>query len=851
MPETTILRGSVDDGCSEQPQSRFARIIEATTDVIAMMDRFGELSYLNAAGRQVLSLDDDANLAGHWLREIHPEWAYEILVQEGIPAALRNGSWSGETALRSAEGEEYPVLQVVLAHVGRRGEVEFISTICRDISERKCKELERIEWANRYNAAIRASGQVVFDWDTVSGTVTYGDELEQLVGYCGDEMHGGIARLRQLIHPEDLAAFDTRLEVAKLRREPFENSFRITRRDATEAFVRAHGCFFLDRNGQIGRMVGFLTDVTKEKLAERSIQLAKEQLEQRVIERTSELARANIELKNSALRQATVARLGQRALAGQPLAELMLDAVGTVQEMLPADCASVLQYDENESVFKVLAEIGWTVQGCTDGFAGGRLSQSGYTVQVGEPVVSSDLASETRFQCSEPVKSAGLSSGLTVCIKVGEHPLGVLAAFSLKRREYSRDDVSFLQSIANVITAAIDRHAAEQSIRRAIADAETANRAKSEFLSRMSHELRTPLNAILGFTQLLEMEEHTEKQSESITHISRAGRNLLNLINEVLDIARLDAGRIQFNVESIEIAELLREVANLSTAAASKRKIIIRIAESPGDELFASTDRERLKQVLQNLISNGVKYNIDGGSITLAVARMTPSMWRISVTDTGVGISQEKLDRLFVPFERLGTREGGTEGGTGLGLVLCQRLVSGLGGRIGVASTVGLGSTFWVEVPAVDLAPAPARPAIPALPDIEITPASPGKKILQVLYIEDEVMNYALLERFLKPRRDIAIFSATQGNTGIALARERLPDLILLDLNLPDMNGEQVLRALRADPATAGIKVVAVTGEVDSDKRPSLQALGIQETLVKPYKLAAVTDLLDRALAAK
>jgi PAS domain S-box-containing protein len=852
MPFSSPNAGPVCDECPDLPMSCFARIFEATIDVVAMTDRNGRLLYLNAAGRKLIELSQDADIGGHTLRVLHPGWAYEILLQEAFPCALTQGSWSGETALRSAAGREYPVLQDVLAHAGEDGELEFISTICRDISDRKQKELERIEWANRYDAAIRASGQVVFDWDTLSGDIAYGGEIEKLLGFSLDEMSGGMERLRRVLHPEDLAQFDKRTELALLTRDPLDYTFRANRKDGREIIIHAHGCFFLDRQGQIGRMVGFLKDVTKERRSERAILLANERLDQRVTERTAELAKANLELKKSALRQAAVSKLGQHALAGQSLGELMFDAAETVREMLPCDCTAVLHYDEAEGHFKSLAEIGWTRDGKTPGaILDGQRCMSSYTVQTGEAVVSNDLTTETRFEVSESVKAAGARSAITACIKSGEHPLGVLASFSIQPREFSHDDVSFVQSIANVITAAIDRNHAEENIRTARADAESANRAKSEFLSRMSHELRTPLNAILGFTQLLEMEEHTDKQNESIDHISRAGRNLLDLINEVLDIARLDAGRVQFHMESVDVLELLREVTTFSTPAASKRNISIRMADAPGEASFVSSDRERLKQVLLNLVSNGVKFNQEGGGITLGVARMNAGIWRISVADTGIGIPQEKLARLFVPFERLGTREGGTEGGTGLGLALCQRLITGLGGRIGVASSVGAGSTFWVELPAAEIAPEPLPTQVSAPPGIRGGESSPSESVRKILYIEDDISNYYLLERFLRTRKDVKLISAAQGSIGLELAKEHRPALILLDLNLPDMNGEQVLRGLKADPSTADVRVVAVTGEIMSERTKELQALGVMEILVKPYKLTQITALLERSLAGK
>ncbi len=851
MPDLQPMKGTVRDISVDEPNSRFARIFEATTDVVAMTGREGHLLYLNAAGRKLLDLEPDAEISSLTLGGLHPEWAFEIVRLEGIPSAQQQGSWSGETALISATGREFPVLQLVLVHLGTDGTLEFVTTICRDISDRKLKELERIEWANRYNAAIQASGQVVFDWDTLSSEIAYGGEIEQLLGFSADEMVGGIDRLRNVVHPDDVNAFDDRIEVATMMRDPFDYTFRAIRKNGVEVIIRVQGCFFLDRHGQFGRMVGFLKDVTKERMGEQAIQLANERLEQRVAERTGELAKANFDLRNSALRQAAVSRLGQRALAGQSLGELMLDAAKTVMEMLPCEYSSVLQYNDQADDFKPLAEVGWpNTGGPRLPIPGGTRSLSGYAVLTGNAVVSTDIEAETRFQYSDASRVAGVRSGIAACIKAGERPLGVFVSFSLRRRDFSHDDVSFVQSIANVLTAAIERHEAEDSIRRARAEAEAANRAKSEFLSRMSHELRTPLNAILGFTQILEMEEHTENQAESIGHISRAGRNLLNLINEVLDIARLDSGRVEFLMESVDVLELIQETVNSVSPAAAKRNITIRLSDLPASAPFVRSDRERLRQILQNFLSNAVKFNHEGGSVLLTVAHCNSSHWRIGVTDTGIGIPQENLARLFVPFERLGTREGGIEGGSGLGLALCQRLITSLDGRIGVSSNVGTGSTFWVELPAEETEIREPVPT-PALPNVEATPPAPAKEIHKILYIEDDAANYFLVDRFLANRKDIQLMSALLGSVGIAMAREHLPDLILLDLNLPDMDGEQILRSLRGDRITNGIRVVAVTGEMMIEREEELRALGVLEILVKPYKLAAITALLERSLTRK
>jgi PAS domain S-box-containing protein len=821
----------------EKSQTRFLKILEATTDVVAIIDRRGRMLYLNEAGRSHFGWGPETVLRRHLDFEMYPSWAYQVILHEAMPTAVREGSWSGETALLGANGREFPVLQVILAHQGQDGQVEFFSTICRDISERKQKEVEHIEWANRYDAAIRASGQVLFDWDSASGEMTYSGDIERLTGYAMAEMSGGLPRLRKLILPADLPAFDAEIERVQLARDPFHHAFRIARKSGAVAHVDARGFFFLDRQGRIGRMVGFFRDVTVERSAEEAIHAANELLEQRVAERTAALER-------SARRQETLARLGQRALAGLQLEQLMQEAVEIACKGLQGDCASVLEYDAGHDTFFVRAEVGWPTPGAPHYIPGGTSSQSGYAVLTGTPVIAKDLQHEHRFSVSEVVRLAGMNSGMSACIQAGERPLGVLNVFQRNSREYSPDDVNFLQSVANVLTAAIERHRVESDLRRARAESEAANRAKSEFLSRMSHELRTPLNAILGFSQLLEIEEHNERQAESIQHITRAGHNLLNLINEVLDIARIDAGRINLQVETVELPGVLAEIAALASSLALGSNITFTLGDLPKNVLpCVVADRERLKQVLLNLTSNGFKYNRPGGSVTIAT-NLSGNFWRISVTDTGPGIPEELLPRLFTPFERLGMKEGGTADGTGLGLALSKRLITALGGQIGVSSTVGVGSTFWLELPAANLE------VLPKVEKQEETPRHVRREEWTVLYIEDDVANFYLLERILRNRKGLKLVSALQGSIGLEIARTQKPDLILLDLNLPDMSGEQLLRTLRAEERTASIPVITVTGEVDPTRAARLQPMGVLGNLLKPYRVQELIELVEQGLGA-
>jgi PAS domain S-box-containing protein len=562
---------------------------------------------------------------------------------------------------------------VILAHTDADGQIEFFSTIMRDLSERKRAEVAGIEAANRYDAAVRASGQVLFDWNSRTSEISYSGDLERMLGCAAEAMQGGLETLRKLIHPSDLDRFDTEIQRVIGTRDPFRIEVRARHADTTYRHIEARGFFFLDREGQFGRMVGFFSDVTVAREADEALREAHENLEARVEERTAELARAYAANQERALQQEAVAHLGQQALRGASLDALLDEAVALVRTILRVDFCSVLQLSPDGSELVVTAQEGWPEAHTGNRVFIGPRSQSGFTLEYRAPVVVPDMAAETRFTPSDTVKDNGIVSGVSLVIDAGESPLGVLCAFSKTRRDFAPEDVHFLQAIANALTAAIERQRSDESVLHAYQMAEEANQAKSKFLSRMSHDLRTPLNAILGFAQLLEAEPHTPSQAESIGHISRAGHHLLKLINEVLDVSQL----------------------------------------APG-------------------------------------------------------------------------------------------------------------------------APKPAAtPALPAAGNPHTTKT--------VLYIEDQDLNLRLVERILQQHTQYRLITAMFGETGLNLARTDHPDLILLDINLPDMRGDDLLVQLKADDATRNIPVIMVSADSMSARMQQLIGQGACGYVAKPYK---VTELL-------
>jgi PAS domain S-box-containing protein len=406
-----------------------------------------------------------------------------------------------------------------------------------------------------------------------------------------------------------------------------------------------------------------------------------------------------------------------------------------------------------------------------------------------------------------------------------------------------------LAATAGVLVVSRDvteQAALEEELRLAKLAAEQANEAKSEYLSRMSHELRTPLNAILGFAQLLELDDLETEQHDNLGHILSGARHLLSLINEVLDIAAIEAGRLSLSLEPVALADVSSEAISLIRPLADQQHIVL-----VGPEVACAThvlgDRQRLKQVLLNLLSNAVKYNREGGSVQLACEPVAGGRLRILVTDTGLGIPAEAVERLFVPFERVTDTQRGIEG-TGLGLPLSKRLAEAMGGTLELASTPGQGSTFWVELP---LAESPVAHDGRQEPEEEPEeePAEQAGPAVTVLYIEDNLSNLRLVERVLGRRPGVRLISAMRPQLGLELAAEHHPDLVLLDLHLPDMPGEEVLCRLKASPRTAGIPVVILSADARTGLIQRLLEQGARAFLTKPLDVRELLGLLDTVAA--
>jgi signal transduction histidine kinase/response regulator RpfG family c-di-GMP phosphodiesterase len=433
------------------------------------------------------------------------------------------------------------------------------------------------------------------------------------------------------------------------------------------------------------------------------------------------------------------------------------------------------------------------------------------------------------------------SDAIGLFLKNDRHPEGTYVSVNIRPL---KDDSGVINGGVAVVRDVTATKSAAEALLAAKEEAERANGAKSEFISRMSHELRTPLNSILGFAQLLALSGLADRHQDNIQHILKGGYHLLELINEVLDLARVEAGRLGLSVEPVRIEPIIMEALDLIRPIASQQHVTLSADLSEEGRTYASADRQRLKQVLLNLLSNAIKFNRANGHVEVTCQKMAPDRLLIEVVDTGAGIDEAGLQKIFTPFERLDADRNAVAG-TGLGLALSKRMVEAMGGILRATSTPGVGSRFCLELTPAENAAEPAR----AINRMVSAPQS-GDESLQgtVLYIEDNPSNVRLIAEILSLYPHVRLLQAMRGEAGLELARRHTPDWILLDLHLAGMTGNEVLRYLKNDPRTEAIPVTILSADATPNQISSLKAAGGRDYLTKPVNVSQLIELLESTL---
>ena len=702
----------------------------------------------------------------------------------------------------------------------------------------------------RFQRVMRGANDGLWDWDMRSDQVFYSQRWKAMLGYHADELEPDLSTWQRLVHPDDgLQAMAMIQDYVAGKRDNFEIEFRMLHKDGHWVHILARGYLERDDAGKPLRLAGTHVDISERKSQEALLLQDREQ--QTVLREMLEFV-----VKGGSLEQ-TLEHCLSRLLA---VSWLLLKPKGGI--LLLEDDRQTLRmaasHDLAPEIMSLCARVPLGLCHCGVAAASGEMQ---FSSCVDELHAISYPGMTQHGHYNLPLISEG-------------EVLGVMVLYL--PHGFERDTVKeqFLLSIADILAGFIRRKQAESALQRmneqleervqlrtvellgAKLEAERANQAKSEFLSRMSHELRTPLNAILGFGQLLGLELKDKEQADNVQEILHAGHHLLKLINEILDLARIESGKLTINLEPVNLAAIMRECLILAQPLAEASGMRLLMADCADNSVMA--DHTRLKQVLLNLLSNAVKYNRKRGAVIITCLAEGDSI-QIRITDTGAGLNAEQLARLFVAFERLDADKAAIEG-TGIGLALCKRLMELMQGEIGVESTPGIGSTFWIRLPiALHHEYAETRTTHvlrgDVRGDVHADIATDLKVCLRqwdILCIEDNPANMRLIERILAQRDDIRLLSASAPGLGLELASAHRPALILLDINLPDMDGYGVMQCLRESEVTRDIPVVAISANAMPNDLARGKAAGFLEYLTKPLDvdklLRVIDDVIGKAL---
>ena len=715
---------------------------------------------------------------------------------------------------------------------------ELIATVIARADRRRAEQALR-ESEERLQRSQSFAEVGTWDWNIETGQIFWTPETAGLFGRERSEQEINFDEFVNIVHKDDHDSVAAAIKRCFDEQVPYDVEHKIVWPDGSVHWVHERGNVVRDAAGRAQHMLGMVQDITRRKEAE---------LGQARRQALLDLLRA---VMSRFVQEDDPASLFCYVLDG--IVELTGSRLGFVGE--------VFGDAETPSRFEICAisEEGAAYPG--KGAKGAEFSLSmfheldtryGQTLRAGEPVYVNSPPPEPLAE-GFPEGHPRVENFLSVPVFYGKQIVGIYAVAN-RAEGYNEDMVDFLRPlnstlgmVINGMRVRIERAETQKAMQDARDAAETANQAKSEFLSRMSHELRTPLNAILGFGQLLMSDSDdplTAMQEEGVTQILRGGWHLLDLINEVLDLAKIEAGKVALEIETIDINQILEESISLIAPQADQRGIELHIPATRAP-CRVRADRKRIKQVLLNLLSNAVKYNSDSGSVHVEYEYLEAERVRIKVSDTGAGLSQDDIDRLFQPFERLSADKGPVEG-TGIGLVITKRLMELMHGEVGVESTPGAGATFWVELNVV--AGEKSDGEVIGEQTVQDDKRPDMARQFTVLYIEDNAANRKLISTLISRHSDLNLVCAETAEIGLQKAREIIPNLVLMDINLPGMDGFEALRVMRADEALRHIPVVAVTADALNDQQQRGLDAGFEAYVTKPIRVNPFLELLDDLL---
>lgn len=651
-----------------------------------------------------------------------------------------------------------------------------------DMAEFRSTQAELLRSEAHLKEAQRIASMGHWSLDIVSGQLQWSDEIYRIFGYETGAIEPSYSRFFACVHPDDIERVKASEQHAMAQNLPHSIDHRIVRPDGMVRWVHEEAQVVRDSAGRPVRLTGTVQDITRRMQSEQAVH-------------TSE---------------ARLRTILDTAVDGI----ITIDSHGFIESINPAA----------QALF---------------GYSADELVGRNVSVLMPEPDRSAHDGYLAQYERTGQSKIVGIGRELLAQRKDGNvFPIELAV---------SEMDIEGRHMFAGFVRDISERKEFEQRLMLARDQAEQANRAKTEFLSNMSHELRTPMNAILGFAQLLQTAEPplSDPQRDDVNEILHAGQHLLELINELLDMARIEAGRMDISLEAVQLSQVMSECLPMIEPMLLQYGVSYLGHDTSELDCAVIADRVRLRQVVLNLLSNAIKYNRRGGTVKVNWRREADEFVRIEVTDTGMGIAPEKQAELFASFSRLGAESLAIEG-TGIGLAITRRLVDLMHGQVGLESRPGDGSTFWVELPAVAV-----ETGIQHARKVAGKSASGGTPVRSdrgVLYIEDNPTNLRFMMHLLDRRTDIRLMTAADPHTGLAMAATEQPDLILLDIQLPDMDGYEVFRRLQADTAMRAIPVIAVSANAMPEHRQRALDMGFYDYLTKPLDIVYFMDVLEAVL---
>lgn len=815
--------------------------------------------------------------------------------------------WHGEVCNRRKGGDIYWVEATIFPIFDSKGvPVQYIS-IRTDITALKASQKALRIGEERLRRGQEFANIGTWDWNIVTGDLYWSERIAPLFGYPVGELATSYENFLAAIHPDDRQSVIDAVAACIEDDVPYEIEHRVKWPDGTVRWLLERGAVTRDAHGRAVKMLGVVQDIDDRKRAE--LALAERE---RLLREAQTLARIGNWTANLVTGELVWSDEIYRIFGHEP-GSFAPSVAAFQAAVHPDDRKSVLESEQrarqtgiHDVIHRIVRPDGkirhvHELARAERDATGALVRLSGTVQDITERVESERRAHETDLRFAFAVEGAGdgiwdwdLRTGTMLLsgnyegmlgYDKGEIPTtldawiasvhpedlpgiktvladylaGKLPAYAVELRLRCKGGTyKWILCRATVVERDADdkpvrmigihsdiseRKIAELALVEARELAERANQAKSDFLSSMSHELRTPMNAIIGFAQMLEYDSKmTADQLDNVHEILKAGRHLLDLINEVLDLARIESGRVDLSMEGIDLVALGKDCRHLIQPIADRAGIGLTIDLPTESAVFA--DRVRLKQVLLNLLSNAIKYNRPAGHVRMTAAAGKPGRLRLAVVDTGKGIAPERIEELFEPFNRLGAEASEIEG-TGIGLTISRRLVDMMGGEMGVESTLGLGSTFWVEFTLVSTVKAgtggntaDAR-----------APVTTNRKTATVLAIDDNPANLKLIAQVMGMRKHIHLLSAHTPELGMELALAHRPDLILLDISMPGMDGYQVLEIFKTNSALRSIPVIAITANAMPRDIERGMAAGFADYLTKPLEIDLFLETLDRRLA--